>query len=88
MLKKKNSGFNAFNFQQLSNSLLDELKRQDHDGFSFNKLIPSSRYIEINNQNIHAPLRPVDSDAVGSGQVLYFLIQQELELITYKRSMI
>ncbi|HAV4099003.1 TPA: hypothetical protein JIN69_003767, partial [Acinetobacter baumannii] len=70
--KRKNSGFNAFNFQQLSNSLLDELKRQDHDGFSFNKLIPSSRYIEINNQNIHAPLRPVDSDAVGNWASVVF----------------
>jgi len=70
--KRKNSGFNSFNFQQLSNNLIDELKRQDNDGFRFNKLIPSSRFLEINKQNIHAPLRPEATNVIGNWASVVF----------------
>lgn len=70
--RRKTSGFSSFNFQQLSNNLLDELKRQDSDGFGFAKIIPHSRYLEVNRQNIHAPLRPVGTNTVGNWASVVF----------------
>ncbi|EXB28295.1 hypothetical protein [Acinetobacter courvalinii] len=69
--KRNNTGFHSFNLQQLSNSLIDELKRQD-DGVSFDNLIPHSRFIEINKQNIHVPLRPKHSKIIGNWASVVF----------------
>lgn len=70
--KRNNSGFHSFNLQQLSNSLIDELKRQDQSGIVFENLIPHSRFIKINKQNIHVPLRPKHNRTVGNWATVVF----------------
>lgn len=70
--KRNNSGFHSFNLQQLSNSLIDELKRQDQSGIVFENLIPHSRFIKINKQNIHVPLRPKHNKTVGNWASVVF----------------
>lgn len=72
-VKKRNtSGFHSFNLQQLSNNLIDELKRQDQSGVSFENIIPASRFIQINKQNIHAPLRPKHNKTIGNWASVVF----------------
>ncbi|ENV48119.1 hypothetical protein P255_00998 [Acinetobacter brisouii CIP 110357] len=72
-IKKRNiSGFHSFNLQQLSNNLIDELKRQDHAGINFEKIIPPSRVIQINRQNIHVPLRPRHNKTIGNWASVVF----------------
>lgn len=70
--KRTNTGFRSFNLQQLSNSLIDELKRQDHSGTIFDNIIPPSRFIEINRQNIHVPLRPKHHKTIGNWASVVF----------------
>lgn len=69
---RANSGFHSLNLQQLSNGIVDELKRQDLDGFAFDELLPASRYLEINRQNIHIPLRPKHKKTVGNWASVVF----------------
>lgn len=72
-IKKRNySGFHSFNLQQLSNNLIDELKRQDQSGINFEKIIPPSRFIQINKQNIHVPLRPKHEKTIGNWASVVF----------------
>lgn len=72
-IKKRNySGFHSLNLQQLSNNLIDELKRQDQSGINFEKIIPSSRFIQINKQNIHVPLRPKHEKTIGNWASVVF----------------
>lgn len=70
--KRSNSGFHSFNLQQLSNNLIDELKRQDQSGMVFDNLVPHSRFIKINKQNIHVPLRPKHNKTVGNWASVVF----------------
>lgn len=72
-IKKRNySGFHSFNLQQLSNNLIDELKRQDQSGIEFESIIPPSRFIQINKQNIHVPLRPKHKKTIGNWASVVF----------------
>ncbi|WP_312971001.1 hypothetical protein [Acinetobacter gerneri] len=70
--KRKNVGFHSLNLQQLNNNLIDELKRVDSNGDVFDNLIPHSRFIEINKQNIHIPLRPRHNKAIGNWASVVF----------------
>ncbi|RKG37842.1 MULTISPECIES: DUF3037 domain-containing protein [Acinetobacter] len=70
--KRSFSGFHSFNLQQLSNNLIDELKRQDHNGVNFEGIIPPSRFIQINKQNIHVPLRPRHNKTIGNWASVVF----------------
>ena len=70
--KRNNAGFHSLNLQQLSNNLIDELKRLDLNGDVFDNLIPPSRLIEINKQNIHIPLRPKHKKTIGNWASVVF----------------
>lgn len=70
--KRSNAGFHSLNLQQLSNNLIDELKRQDLTGDVFDNLVPHSRLIEINKQNIHIPLRPKHKKTIGNWASVVF----------------
>lgn len=70
--KRNNAGFHSLNLQQLSNNLIDELKRLDSTGDIFDTLIPPSRLVEINKQNIHIPLRPTHRKTIGNWASVVF----------------
>lgn len=70
--KRQSAGFHSLNLQQLSNNLIDELKRIDLTGDIFDDLIPHSRFIEINKQNIHIPLRPKHNRTIGNWTSIVF----------------
>ena len=70
--KRNNSGFHSFNLQQLSNNLIDELKHQDQSGINFENIIPPSRFIQINKQNIHVPLRPKHNKTIANWASVVF----------------
>lgn len=73
IIQKRNTvGFHSLNLQQLSNNLIDELKRVDLTGDVFDNLIPHSRFLEINKQNIHIPLRPKHNKAIGNWASVVF----------------
>lgn len=70
--RRANSGFHSLNLQQLSNGVIDELKRQDEFGMVFDDIIPHSRFVEINRQRLHVPLRPKNKRIVGNWASVVF----------------